>query len=399
MKTKKKSATFLFTFSITTLGWVLSGLGWFFYLPVSANNLNFEGLSENRNVEMTTKELWGTSPSGEDVFLYTLTNSKGAYVKLTNIGAGIVSIVVPDKNGELADVVIGYPDAASYFGDDPCSGKVPGRYANRIANGKFTLDGVEYTLPVNNGPNHLHGGPEGFQNKVWESRECEGGVEFLYYSEDGEMGYPGALKTVARYEWTEDSELRLTFTAESDAPTVLNLTNHAYFNLNGEGNGLILDHTLKLNASEWLPTDENLVPLGESSPVAGTPMDFINEKTLGRDIKADFPALKYANGYDSCWVIDGYEPGQIQECAELYSPESGRLLQIYTTQPGVQVYTGNWLWGCPPGKNGHTYRGYSAVAIECQNFPDAPNKPDYPSALLRPGEIYEQAIIYAFSTR
>ena len=320
-------------------------------------------------------------------------------MQLANIGAALVSAVVPDKEGVLADVVLGYPSAESYFGDGPCAGKVPGRYANRIALGKFVLDGVEYTLPVNNGPNHLHGGPNGFQNKVWECREHEGGVEFLYYSEEGEMGYPGALKAVARYDWSEDCELRLTLTAECDKPTVLNLTNHAYFNLNGEGSGSVLEHTLQLNASEWLPTDETLIPLGESEPVAGTPMDFVNPKPLGRDIQSDFPALKYGKGYDNCWVIDGYEPGQIQACAELYSQESGRVLGVFTTQPGVQVYTGNWLTGCPEGKNGHVYEDYSGVAIECQNFPDAPNKADYPSAVLRPGEIYEQAIIFAFSVR
>ena len=346
-----------------------------------------------------TKEIWGTSPCGKEIILYTLKNKKGAYVQLSNIGAGIVSVVVPDKDGNLADVVIGYPEASSYFGDGPCSGKVPGRYANRIALGKFILDGVEYTLPVNNGPNHLHGGPEGFQNKVWESRENEGGVEFLYYSEDGEMGYPGAVKVIARYDWSEDCELRLTLTAESDAPTVINLTNHAYFNLNGEGKGDILGHLLRLNASEYLPTTDSLIPLGESVPVAGTPMDFVTAKSLGADINTDFPALKYGKGYDNCWVIDGYEPGQIQEAAELYAPESGRVLSVYTTQPGVQVYTGNWLTGCPAGKNGHVYEDYGAVAIECQNFPDAPNKADYPSAVLRPGEVYEHAIIFAFSAR
>ena len=345
------------------------------------------------------KELWGKTPCGKEVVLYTLTNSQGAYVKLANIGAAIVSAVVPDKDGVLADVVLGYPSAESYFGDGPCAGKVPGRYANRIALGKFSLDGTEYTLPVNNGPNHLHGGPDGFQNKVWESREHEGGVEFLYFSEDGEMGYPGVLKAVARYDWSEDCELRLTLTAECDKPTVLNLTNHAYFNLNGEGSGSVLDHTLQLNASEWLPTDDTLIPLGESEPVAGTPMDFVNAKALGRDINSDFPALKYGKGYDNCWVIDGYEPGQIQACAELYSPQSGRTLGVFTTQPGVQVYTGNWLTGCPEGKNGHVYEDYSGVAIECQNFPDAPNKAYYPSPVLRPGEIYEQAIIFAFSVR
>lgn len=346
-----------------------------------------------------TKELWGKSACGKEIYLYTLKNSGGAYVQLSSIGAGLVSAVVPDKEGKLADVVLGYPDPMSYFGDGPCAGKIPGRYANRIALGKFTLDGKEYELPVNNGPNHLHGGPDGFQNKVWESRENEGGVEFLYYSEDGEMGYPGALKVVARYEWTEENELRLTLTAESDAPTVVNLTNHTYFNLNGEGNGNILGHTLRLNASEYLPTSDSLIPLGESAPVAGTPMDFVTEKLIGSEIKADFPALNYGKGYDNCWVIDGAEPGQIQEAAELYAPECGRVLNIYTTQPGVQVYTGNWLSGCPAGKNGHVYEDYEGVAIECQNFPDAPNKEEYPSAVLRPGEVYEQAIIFAFGIR
>ena len=346
-----------------------------------------------------TKELWGKTPCGKEIYLYTLKNGSGAYVQLSSVGAGIVSVVVPDKDGNLADVALGYPEAASYFGDGPCAGKVPGRYANRIALGKFSLDGVEYTLPVNNGPNHLHGGPEGFQNKVWESREHEGGVEFLYYSEDGEMGYPGALKAVARYEWTEENELRLTLTAESDAPTVVNLTNHAYFNLNGEGNGDILGHMLRLNASEYLPTSDSLIPLGESEPVAGTPMDFVNEKVIGSEIKADFPALNYGKGYDNCWVIDGYEPGQIQEAAELYSLESGRVLSVYTTQPGVQVYTGNWLAGSPVAKCGRSYSDYDGVAIECQNYPDAPNKADYPSAVLRPGEVYQQAIIFAFGVR
>ena len=343
-----------------------------------------------------TKELWGKTPCGKDIFLYTIRNSRGAYVQLSNVGAGIVSIVVPDRGGVLADVVLGYPDPMSYFGDGPCAGKIPGRYANRIALGKFTLDGVEYTLPVNNGPNHLHGGPEGFQNKVWESRENEGGVEFLYYSEDGEQGYPGALKVVARYDWSEDCELRLTITAESDAPTVLNLTNHTYFNLNGEGNGDILGHVLRMNASEYLPTDATQIPLGESAPVAGTPMDFVNGKPIGQDIKADFEPLRIGKGYDHCWVIDGAEPGQLQFCCELSAPESGRKVEIYTTQPGVQVYTGNWLSGCPAGKNGHVYEDYTGVAIECQNYPDAPNKADYPCCTLRPGEVYEQAIIFAF---
>ena len=345
------------------------------------------------------KQLWGTSADGKQIFLYTVTNASGASVKLSSIGAGIVSITVPDKDGNMADVVIGYDDPASYFGDGPCAGKCPGRYANRIAKGRFTLDDKEYELPINNACNHLHGGPEGFQNQVWESRIDGDAVEFLYFSADGEAGYPGALKAVAHYEWSEDNELSLTFTAETDAPTVVNLTNHAYFNLNGEGSGTVLGHILKLNASEYLPSDETLIPLGEPAPVSGTPMDFITPKPLGRDIKEDFPALNYGKGYDNCFVIDGAQPGQLQTAAELYSPESGRVLEVVTTQPGVQIYTGNWLEGCPAGKNGHIYHDYDAVAIECQHYPDSPNEPDYPSTVLRPGEVFEQAIIFAFSVR
>ncbi len=343
-----------------------------------------------------TQETWGRTPDGKSVIKYTITNSKGASVTLSSLGACIVSVIVPDKDGTPADVVLGYDDPLSYLGDGPCFGKCPGRYANRIAAGRFTLDGKEYKLPINNGPNHLHGGPGGFQNRVWESRVSGDAVEFLYYAEDGEQLYPGALKAVARYEWSEECELRLSFTAECDAPTIVNLTNHAYFNLDGEGSGTVLDHILRLNASEYLPTDDTLIPLGDSEPVAGTPMDFVTEKPLGRDIKADFPALRYGKGYDNCYVIDGAEPGQLQTAAVLRSPKSGRVLEVTTTQPGVQIYTGNWLEGCPQGKNGHIYHDYDGVAIECQHFPDSPNHPDYPSTVLRPGETFEEAIIFAF---
>lgn len=335
----------------------------------------------------------------EGVKTYTLKNSKGASVVLSNLGAAIVAINVPDRDGKIADIALGYEKAESYIGDGPCLGKCPGRFANRIAAGKFTLEGKEYELPINNGPNHLHGGPEGFQNKIWESREVDGAVEFMYFSEDGEAGYPGNLKVVAHYEWSEDNELKLTFTAETDKTTVVNLTNHAYFNLDGEGSGTIEDHILRLNASEFLPTDENLIPLGESAPVAGTPMDFVNPKALGKDLRADYPAIKYGKGYDNCFLIDGYVPGQLQEAAELYSEKTGRVLNIFTTQPAVQVYTGNWLGGCPAGKNGHTYNDYYGVAIECQHYPDSPNQPEYPTTVLRPGEVYSEAIIFAFSVK
>ncbi len=345
------------------------------------------------------KSLWGVSKCGKEIYQYTLTNVHGAFVRLGSVGAAIVSVGVPDRDGKIADVVLGYPDPNDYFGDGPCAGKIPGRYANRIAKGRFTLDGKEYELPVNNGPNHLHGGPEGFQNKVWESRTEGDAVEFMYFSEDGEAGYPGNLKVVAHYEWNDDNELKLTVTAETDAPTVLNLTNHVYFNLNGEGNGDILGHELRLNASEYLPTDDTLIPLGTADPVAGTPMDFVTAKPIGRDIKEDFPALNYGKGYDNCFLIDGAEPGQIQFAAELYAPESGRLLNVHTTQPAVQIYTGNWLAGSPKGKCGRSYQDYEGVAIECQHFPDSPNNPGFPGTVLRPGEVFAQAIIWTFSTR
>jgi aldose 1-epimerase len=346
-----------------------------------------------------TKQTWGVAPDGKEIFLYTMTNGKGAFVRLSSVGAGIVGIGVPDREGRVADVVLGYAAPGDYFADGPCAGKCPGRYANRIAKGRFSLDGKEYELPVNNGPNHLHGGPEGFQNQVWDSRVDGDAVEFLYFSADGEAGYPGNLKAVARYAWNEDDVLTLTLTAACDAPTVVNLTNHVYFNLNGEGNGDILGHELKLNASVYLPTDETLIPTGEPDPVAGTPMDFRTFAPIGARIHEDFPALNYGKGYDNCFMIDGYEPGQLQSAAKLYSPQSGRQVEVLTTQPAVQVYTGNWLAGCPRGKCGRSYFDYEGVAIECQHCPDSPNQPAFPSTVLRPGEMYQEAILWAFSAR
>ena len=341
-----------------------------------------------------SRKLWSRTPDGKAVYRYTITNASGASVVLSNIGAAIVAVNVPDRDGRLGDVVLGYGKAENYFYDGPCFGKCPGRYANRIAKGRFSLDGKAYELPVNNGPNHLHGGPEGFQNKVWDSRKKRGAVEFKYVAEDGEMGYPGRMVVVAQYEWDDENVLRLTFTAKSDAATVVNLTNHAYWNLDCKGS--VLNHRLRLNASEYLPTDETLIPLGESEPVAGTPMDFLNPKRLGRDIRKDFPALRIGKGYDACWLIDGYMPGQLQEAAVLKAARSGRVLKVYTTQPGVQVYTGNWLEGCPKGKRGKVYHDYYGVAIECQHYPDSPNKPEYPPVVLRPGKVFREAIVFAF---
>ena len=343
-------------------------------------------------------EFWGTGKDGKKIYKYYVTNSSGAQVVLTSLGASIVSVLVPDKDGKLTDVSLGFDTPEEYYEDGAYLGRVPGRYANRIAKGHFKLNGKEYNLAINNGANHLHGGPTGFSYQVWDSRIIDGAVEFMYISEDGEEGYPGTLKTVAHYEWGEDKALKLTLTAQTDQDTFVNLTNHAYWNLNGEGDGSIEDHILKLNCSEYLPTDAGLIPLGEPATVAGTPLDFVTAKKVGRDLRADFPALKIPKGYDHCFVIDGYMPGQLQTAAELCSEKSGIALEVITTQPGLQVYTGNWLGGCK-GKNGHIYEDYNGIALEAQHFPDSPNEPEYPSTLLKPGETFQEAIIFAFSVK
>lgn len=332
-----------------------------------------------------------------EVTWVTMTNASEATAVVSTLGAGIVSVVVPDKNGKMADVCLGYDDPANYMADGPCFGKCPGRYANRIAKGHLEIDGKVYSLPINNGPNHLHGGPKGFQNQIWTIEKAEDNtVVMSYTAADGEAGYPGKLKATATYTWTDNNELQLTLEAETDAPTVVNLTNHAYWNLGGHNCGTALDQTLWLNATRYLPTDDTLIPVGVLDAVAGTPMDFTTAKKLGADIKADFAALVYGKGYDNCFVLDGYEPSVMNEAAVLTDHVSGRQLTVYTDHPAVQVYTGNWLDGCPVGKDGAVYHDYDGVAIECQDFPDAPNKADFPSTRLNPGEHYNRHITFKF---
>lgn len=336
------------------------------------------------------------APFGEITWV-TLTNDKGASVTLSSLGAGIVKVVVPDKEGKLENVVIGYPDAAAYKADGPCAGKVPGRYANRIAKGVFEIDGKEYHLAINNGPNALHGGPTGFQNRIWEVEAKDNSVLFTYRSADGEEGYPGNLVATALYTWTDDDVLTLHLEAKTDAKTVVNLTNHAYFNLDGADSGSVLEHKLQLNASHFLPTDNTLIPTGELADVTGTPMDFRTAKKIGQDIKADFEPLKIAKGYDHCFAIDR-KGNELEDCAVLYADRSGRKLTVKTTQPGVQIYTGNYLAGSPKNNSGRSYQDYEGVAIECQGFPDAPHHQNFPSQLLAPGEVYAQDIVFDFGT-
>jgi aldose 1-epimerase len=332
--------------------------------------------------------------------LFKLTNKNGATVVLCNIGAGIVSIEVPDANGKLTDVSLGYKNINDYFGDGPCMGKTPGRFANRIANARFSLNGREHKLAANvGGVHHLHGGANGFANKIWDERDDNGKVSFTLTSPDGDEGYPGTLTATVTYEWNDHNELIIHYSATSDADTVINLTNHAYFNLNGENSGSALEHTLKLFASRWLPASNELITTGELATVKGTPMDFTTAKPIGQDIKADFDALKFGKGYDSCWVIDDWQPGVLKKTAELRSPKSGIRLEALTTQPAMQIYTGNWLAGSPESKSGRSYNDYDGVAIECQAFPDAPNKPTFPSAVLRKGEEYKHTIVFRFSNK
>lgn len=365
---------------------------------------------------MKTETVLHDTPVGEVKFI-TLTNAKGNSVTLSSLGAAIVSVVVPDRDGVKKDVVIGYPDAASYIGDGPCAGKTPGRYANRIAKGNFTLDGKTYELPINNGPNHLHGGPDGYQNRNWNTEIKDNGeVKFTLVSPEGDSGYPGCVKASVTYRWDDNDCLTVVYDAESDAPTVINLTNHSYFNLAGHDAGAVkaMNQILKLNCSRWLPTDDTLIPTGEMAAVAGTPMDFTEAKAVGSRIFpegavpstetliTDFDAIRYGKGYDNCWISDAEigENGaakEVTEIATLLDPSTGRKLTVATDQPAAQVYGGNWVSGCPAGKDGAEYSDYCAVAIECQGCPDAPNKPGFPSQLLTPTKPYHRTIKFAFS--
>jgi aldose 1-epimerase len=295
-------------------------------------------------------------------------------------------------------VVLGYKEMPSYFGDGPFMGKSVGRYANRMGGAAFTLDGVAHKLIPNEGNNQLHGGAATLANRVWEARVEGNRVVFAIESPDGEGGYPGNLTVEAAYHWSDECELEIVYTAVTDAPTVVNFTNHAYFNLGAEGenSGSVLGHVLQLNASKFVPTRPDNIPTGEIWDVEGTPMDFREGKTLGRDIDADYPQITDAAGYDRCWVIDGWQKNILAEAGTLSCPETGRRMTILTSQPGIQVYTGNFLQGSPVGRSGRPYANRDGVALECQGLPDAPNHADFPDQTLRPDERYIQKIVYKF---
>ena len=345
------------------------------------------------------KQLWATTADGKEIYKITLTNAQGNSISLCDIGAGLVSVRVPDRNGRIDDVVLGYEDPLSYIGDGACLGKIPGRFANRIDSGKFSLDGKNYQLVLNVCENrhHLHGGPNGFQNQIWDWKIEGEKVIFKYVSVDGEAGYPGTLTAVAAYTWDDENRLSLELSATTDKPTILNMTNHTYFNLNGAGNGNIFQHDLKLFCDYYLGTTDDIITTGELISVKDTPMDFSEKKSLGRDIKEDYFPLVIGKGYDSCWCINGFETRKLRPAAVLSSEASGRKVEVFTTQPGLQVYTGNWLTGSPMGRDGKVYEDYDGVSLECQAFPNSPNVPSFPNTVVRPGEEYKELIQFKFS--
>jgi aldose 1-epimerase len=337
--------------------------------------------------------------NGKKTSLLTLKNKNGLIAQITNYGAIIVSIYAPDRNGNLIDVVQGYDTIKEYIdGNGPYMGAVCGRCANRIAKGKFTLHGKDYTLAVNNGPNHLHGGIIGFNKVVWDViKTSPSSAKMAYVSADGEEGYPGKLKLTVKYTLTDENELKLDYLAVTDNSTVVNLASHSYFNLAGEGSGSIYDQELMINGDFFTPTDETNVPTGEIHPVKGTPMDFTSLHKIGDGIDKDDLQIKYGAGYDHNWVLR-HRTGILGLAAVAHDPKSGRLMEVFTTQPGVQLYTANWIDN-EKGKGGKKYQRRWSFCLETQHFPDAVNKPHFPSTILNPGEKYEHCCIYKFGTK
>ncbi|MDD2436167.1 MAG: galactose mutarotase [Massilibacteroides sp.] len=356
------------------------------------NKIALSGL----NVDNFSKKI-----DGKDTTLCILTNKKGAELTITNYGAKIVSLMVPDRNGTLTDVVTGHPSIDEYLhSQEPYFGAVCGRYGNRIAKGRFVLDGIEYNkLAINNGPNNLHGGIKGFNSQVWDIvKEDDQTVALNYISIDGEEGFPGKLTVTVTYHLTDNNEVEISYHAVTDKPTVLNLTNHSYFNLSGAGDPSVGDHQLTIKADYYLPTDDTAIPYGPKEKVEGTPMDFRTPREVGSRINDDFEQLVFGNGYDHTYILNK-ENNELSFCARCVSPKTGIVMETYTTEPGVQLYTGNWMTGHFPGKNRKRYPARAALCLETQHFPDSPNRPEYPSTVLRPDEEFISKTIYKFTVQ
>ncbi len=356
-------------------------------------------------------EPFGATPDGTAVERWTLSNGDTTMRVLT-FGGVIQTLEVPDADGEVDNVVLGYPDLEGYYTEgDPYFGALIGRYGNRIANGRFTLDGVTYQLPVNDGPNTLHGGPGGFSERVWTATDVSdadvAALQLQLVSQNGDQGFPGTLTTTVTYRLDAESRLTVHYQATTDAPTVVNLTQHTYWNLAGEGSGDVYDQELKLNASGFTPVDETLIPTGEIAPVEGTPFDFREPTPIGARIRVADQQLLYGQGYDHNWVLDREDEGAregsdsedaLEEAAVLHDPASGRTLTISTTEPGIQFYSGNFLNGTLVGTGGGVYRQGDGLALETQHFPDSPNQPEFPSTVLRPGEVYDSTTVFELTS-
>jgi aldose 1-epimerase len=353
--------------------------------------------------QTVTKESFGKTSDGQNIDLYTLRNAHGVEAKITNYGGIVVSLKVPDRNGKFDDVVLGFNDLEAYeTKNGPYLGALIGRYGNRIAKGRFKLNGAEYKLATNNGENHLHGGIKGFDKVVWTGREMRTNagpaVVLTYLSKDGEEGYPGNLNVRVVYTLTNNNELKIDYTATTDKDTVTNLTHHSYFNLAGEGNGDILNHLVTINASRFVPTDAESIPTGKLKSVAGTPFDFLKATAIGARIDQDDEQIKFGRGYDHTWVING-RAGMMRLAATAYESTSGRVMQVWTTEPGMQFYTGNFLDGTLTGKSGKIYQRRYGFCFETQHYPDAPNQPSFPTTTLRKGQTLKSTTIYRFSSR
>lgn len=358
-------------------------------------------MATQENKAGISKSAFEKKIEGKMVSLWTLKNKNGLEMTVTNYGGKVVSLLVPDKNGNLVDVVTGYNNIDDYLkSGEPYFGATIGRYGNRIANGKFTLDGVEYTLAQNNGPNNLHGGSKGFHAVVWNAKQVsDGKIELIYTAADGEEGFPGKLDVKVVFELTDDNEFVIDYYATTDKKTICNLTNHSYYNLSGEGEPTILDHLLQINADTYLPTDAMSIPLEQIETVEGTPMDFTYPKLIGADIEADFEALKLGNGYDHNYIINESSEDDLAFVAQVSSPLTGIEMVVFCDQPGVQLYTGNFMNGTEVGKTGKSYLHRAAFCLETQKFPDSPNRPEYPSVILEPGETYRHTVVHKFGIK
>jgi aldose 1-epimerase len=354
---------------------------------------------------MRKKESFGKLANGLEVNSYLLKNANEMEVKIIEYGAIVVSITTPDRNGKFADVTLGYDNLESYVTDTFCFGAIVGRYGNRIGKGKFTLDGKEYQLSINNGKNHLHGGTEGFNKKVWsavntkeEPTDGAASITLKYISKDGEEGYPGTVELTVKYTLTNDNELLINYSATTDKKTILNPTHHSYFNLSGDMNKTILGHEVMIDADKFTPIDKDLITTGVYAEVTNTPMDFRTPKIVGKDIEANYEQLKLAGGYDHNWALNKHGKA-LAKFASVYEAVSGRLMEAWTDQPGVQFYCGNFIDGTAKGKNGIAYAKRTGLCLEAQAYPDSPNKPDWPSPVLEPGKVYIQTTIYKFSSK